>query len=372
MTGSHSISIHDVARRAGLSTTTVSRVLNKKGYFSDEAAQRVEEAVQELGYRPNWWARGLRGQPSKLVGLIIPDISNVFYTSVAASVLSVLRKNRYEMILCVNEESPEKDLGYLQILEERHADGILYIHPAGGSNSIFIHELAGRGMPMVEINRQSEKDLLDAVLADNLGAIQQSMRYLMALGHCRIALVSGEPFIITGAERVNGYRTALARAGLPVDPDLLKIGSFSRKFGEQATEELLALPQPPTAIFAGSNRICLGVLTALSRKNVCIPEDISVVAFDDAEWLGAWNPPITAVDIAVDEMARLAVDLLHRRITGAGVGAKPITYHLSTSLIVRKSCKKLVEGDDCLKYLLEEEGLQRQPTRVPELSRKLI
>jgi DNA-binding LacI/PurR family transcriptional regulator len=355
MKHSPSISILDVARRAGLSPTTVSRVLNKKGYFSDDAAHRVEEAVRELDYRPNWWARGLRGQPSKLVGLIIPDISNVFYTSLAASVLSVLRKNGYEMILCVNEESPEKDLIYLQILEERHADGILYAHPSGGSNSVFIHELVGRGMPMVEINRQNEKDLLDAVLADNLRGIQQSMRYLMALGHCRIGLVSGEPSIITGAERVSGYRNALVRAGLPVDLDLLKTGSFSREFGEQAADELLSLQNPPTAIFAGSNRLCLGVLTALSRRNICIPEEISLMAFDDAEWLAAWNPPITAVDIAVGEMAQLAVDLLHRRITGAGAGAKPVTYHLSTSLIVRKSCKKLVEGDDCLEFQLQDE-----------------
>ena len=110
--------------------------------------------------------------------------------------------------------------------------------------------------------------------------------------------------------------------------------------------------------------LCLGVLNVLSRKNICIPEDVSVVAFDDAEWLAAWNPPITAVDIAVEEMAQLAVDLLDRRITGGGAGAKPVTYHLSTSLVVRKSCKKLVEGDDCPEFQLEEEGFQRQPFRV--------
>jgi LacI family transcriptional regulator len=347
MKTSRSISILDVARRAGVSATTVSRVLNKSGYFSDEAAQRVEQAARELGYRPNWSARGLRGQPSKLVGLIIPDISNVFYTAVADSVLARLRKMGYEMILCVNEESPEKDLSYLQILEERRVDGIIYTHPSGGSNSDYIHELVGRGIPVVEINRQSEKDFLDAVLVDNLRAAQQTMRYLIALGHCRIALISGGTQVITGAERVIGYRNSLAQAGVPLDPELLKIGSFTRPYGEQATEELLALARPPTVIFAGSNRICLGVLTVLSRKNYRIPEDVSVVAFDDAEWLAAWNPPITAVDIAVGEMAQLAVDLLDRRINKGSAGAKPVTYHLSTSMIERKSCKKLIDANDC-------------------------
>jgi LacI family transcriptional regulator len=354
MKTSSSVSIHDVARHAGVSTTTVSRVLNKTGYFSDEAARRVEEAARELGYRPNLSARSLRGQPSKLVGLIIPDISNVFYTSVAASVLAMLRKIGYEMILCVNEESPEKDVAYLQILEERHVDGIIYTHPSGGSNSGYIHQLVGRGVPIVEINRQSEKDLLDAVLVDNLRAAQQTMRYLIALGHCRIGLISGETTIITGSERVAGYRNALSQAGIRLDSDLLKIGSFARQFGEQATEELLAMSQPPTVIFAGSNRICLGVLAVLSHRNLRIPEDISVVAFDDAEWLAAWNPPITAVDIAVDEMAQLAVDLLHRRITGGMAGAKPVTYHLSTSLIERKSCRRLIEGNGCPDFTAQE------------------
>jgi LacI family transcriptional regulator len=338
-----SASIIDVAKLAGLSPATVSRVLNKAGYFSEETAQKVEQAAQELGYRPNFMARGLRGKPSRLVGLIIPDISNVFYTAVASSALAILRKYEYEMILCVNDEDPVKDLAYLRILEEKCVDGILYTHPAEGSNSDFLHEMVKGGIPVVEVNRQREVDLLDAVLPDNYRGVQQVISYLLGLGHTRIAMISGSIDTTTGYERLNGYKNAMGQANQTVDQDLLKIGSFTRAYGEQSVVELLALPDPPTAIFAASNRIALGVLYMLNQRNLRVPDDISVAAFDDTEWMAAWNPPITAVDIAINQMTQLAVDLLHRRITQELISAKPITYHLSTSLITRASCASISE-----------------------------
>jgi DNA-binding LacI/PurR family transcriptional regulator len=144
MKSSRSVSIVDVAKKAGLSPTTVSRVINKNGYFSDETMRKVESAIEELGYRPNWIARSLKGKPSKLIGLIIPDIANVFYTSVAHDASSALRKLGYDMILCVSDESPEKDLSYLQILDEKRVDGIIYTHPAFGCNPDYIHKLSQR------------------------------------------------------------------------------------------------------------------------------------------------------------------------------------------------------------------------------------
>ena len=335
------VTIIDVARQAGLSASTVSRVLNKSGYFSEETLTKVEAAVEELGYRPNWSARSLRGKPSNLVGLIIPDISNIFYTGVASSLASSLRDYQYEMILCVSDEDPEKDLGFLQILEEKRVDGIIYTPPANGDNSACIREMVARGIPVVEINRQRSKDLLDGVLADNLRAVQQVIEYLHGLGHERIAMISGPATVTTGAERLMGYQTAIARAGLPVNPTYLKIGYFTSQFGEEATRALLALETPPTAIFAASNRIALGSLKQLNQMKVSIPDDLSFVAFDDTEWLEAWNPPITTVDIAIDEMAKLVVELLHRRVREKKNLAKPVTYHLSTSMIIRQSCKPL-------------------------------
>jgi DNA-binding LacI/PurR family transcriptional regulator len=315
--------------------------LNKSGYVSEETQRRVEEAVVDLGYQPNWMARGLKGKPSHLIGLIIPDIFNVYYTAVAQSVTDTLRTHNYELILCVSNEDWEIDLNYLKVLREKQVDGIIYVHPACGSNSSFVRELANSGVPIVELNRQREKDILDAVLADNFQGAYQMTEYLIGIGHRRIGLVLGETDLTTGKNRLVGYQRALDDAGIFLDPDLIRVGSFTRQYGEEGTLELLRLAEPPTAIFAGSNRILMGTLCVVQQQGLHIPDDISVVAFDDAEWLSVWNPPITAVDIAINEMARLAVDLLQRRIAFPEKEHKPVTYQLSTSLIERNSCEIL-------------------------------
>ena len=329
--------IKDVARHTGLSPSTVSRVLNRSGYVSPDTLRRVEEAVVELGYRPNWLARGLKGKPSNLIGLIIPDISNTYYTAVAQALVDALRAKDYEAVLCVNNEDPRIDLHYLQILQQKRVDGILYAHPSHGSNSAFVRELALGGLPIVELNRQREGDLLDSALADNRQGAYLMTQYLLRYGHRRIGLILGESDLTTGGNRLEGYRNALSEAEVVGDPALVRMGSFTRAHGEAATRALLALSQPPTVIFAGSNRILMGCLAVFAERGLVVPEDMSVVAFDNSEWLSIWRPPITAVDVAIDAMAGLAVDLLLRRIADAGAERKPVTYLLSTSIVERGS-----------------------------------
>jgi DNA-binding LacI/PurR family transcriptional regulator len=301
----------------------------------------VEEAAAELGYLPNWQARALKGKSSGLIGLIIPDISNTYYTSVAQGVTAQLRAHDYEPVLCVNNEDPVVDLHYLQLLLQKGVDGILYAHPAGGSNRPMIEEMLNAGIPMVEINRQHAPDLLDAAVADNYLGAYQMTEHLLALGHARIGLILGASELVTGNRRLLGYRRAHEDAGFPVDRDLIRIDSFTRQHGEKGTRELLALQSRPTALFAGSNRILIGCLAVLAELNISIPDDLSVGAFDNAEWMGVCRPPITAVDIAIDEISRLAVDLLLRRITCGG-DYKPTTYTLSTTLIRRASSRSPV------------------------------
>jgi LacI family transcriptional regulator len=334
-----SVTITDIAREAGMSPSTVSRVINRRGYISEDTIQKVEQAMESLGYRPMATSRGSSGSTTKLVGLIIPDLSNVFYTSVAMATSRMLNALEYEMILCIHEENPDKNLGFLKILEDRGVDGIIYAHPANGNNSDELRALVARGMPIVEINRQREVDLLDAVLPDNLRGAQQGTDYLLSLGHKRIGFITGRSSTTTGSERLLGYQISMSRMGLPIDNDLVKVGDFSRAWGEKATRELMNLPNPPTAIFATSNRIALGSLQVLNEMKIRIPENISVISFDDSDWLSASSPPITAVDIAIDEMAKLSVQLLHSRIDGST--QKPVSYHLGTSLVVRQSCKRI-------------------------------
>jgi DNA-binding LacI/PurR family transcriptional regulator len=281
-------------------------------------------------------ARSLRGKSFRSIGLIIPDMLNVFYTATAKAVAEALRLDGYELILCPNNEDPEIDLGYLKTLWQKQVDGILYVHPAEGNNSRFVRQLAQGGMPIVELTRQREDGLLDTVLADDFRGAYQVTQHLIGLGHRRIGFIVGRAELSTGRRRIDGYRRALQDAGLAVEPDLLRVGSFTRDHGEAATRALLGLPEPPTAIFAGSNRILVGLFYVLRCQGMEIPNDLSVATFDDAEWLSVWHPPITAVDVAIDEIAQLAVDLLLRRI--ACPEKKPVTYRLSTTLVERASC----------------------------------
>ena len=338
------VTIKDVAKRAGLSLSTVSRALNKSGYVSQETQRRVDEVVAELGYQPNWMARSLKGKPVHLVGLIMPELSSLYDNTIAQSISNALHARDYGLILCVTDEDPQVDLSYLKMLRDKRVDGIIYVHPMGGSNSPFVRELASQGLPIIELNRQGEADLLDSVLADNVQGAYQITKYLIGLGHRRIGLVLGETELTTGKNRLTGYRRALNDEGIPIDPDLIRIGSFSRQHGETGACKLLQLARPPTAILAGSSRILMGVLAVLGQKGLVVPDDVSVAGFNDAEWLSIWNPPITVVDIAIDEMAHLAVDLLLRRMAAPGKKYKPTTYLLSTSLIQRGSCKSLSNG----------------------------
>ncbi|MBI1881186.1 MAG: LacI family DNA-binding transcriptional regulator [Chloroflexi bacterium] len=338
------VTIKDVARRTGLSLSTVSRALNKSGYVSQDTQRRVDEAVAELGYQPNWMARSLKGKPSRLIGLIMPDVSSSYDNTIIQLVCNTLHAHNYELILCLSNEDPAIDLGYLKILQEKRVAGLIYIYPAGGSNSAFVRELASQGMPIIELNRRREEDLLDAVLADNVQGAYQITKYLIELGHRRIGLVLGETELTTGKNRLTGYRRALDDHGIAIDPLLICIGSFSRQHGERGTRQLLQLTERPTAILAGSNRILMGMLGALRQEGLRIPDDVSVATFNDTEWLSFLTPPITVVDVAIDEMAQLAVDLLLRRLVSPSKTYRPTTYLLSTSLIKRESCKNLLEG----------------------------
>jgi LacI family transcriptional regulator len=337
----HTATIKDLAVYAHVSPATVSRVINKSGYVSEETRRRVEVAIKQLGYRPDARARGLRGMPSSLVALVIPSILNVFYTTLAESIENKLKQLGYTMLLGVTKDDPDIYLNYLNQFAELKVDGIICVPPPNGKCLPTIREMVSQGMPMVEVNRRHEECILDAVLADNFQGAKQGTEYLVNLGHQRIALVVGPLETTTGQSRLEGFRWVMAEAGIEIDPQLVKIGEFSKEYGIQAAEELMLVSPPPTAIFATSNRLLIGVMTVLTGRRIRVPDDISIISFDDSEWLSFWQPPITAVDIAVDEMGTLAVELLMRWINGGAQPGTPRTYSLSTTLVERQSCRRL-------------------------------
>lgn len=338
----HTVTINDLARHAKVSPATVSRVINSSGYVSTATRSRVEQAIAELGYRPDARARSLRGMPSGLVALLIPDILNVFYTSLSQIIEDRLRQAGYTMLLGITKDDSELYGNYLNQFWELKVDGIIFVPPPDAGKCVgTLKDMVDRGMPVVEVNRRQTEQCLDSVQADNFQGAKLGTEYLVSLGHQRIALIVGSPDTSTGRDRLEGYRWVMTNAGLAIDPAWIKVGEFSKAYGMAATSELISLAPRPTAIFTTSNRLLMGAMTVLVEHQIRVPDDMSILSFDDSEWLSFWQPPITAVDVAVGEMGTLAVELLMRWITSNHRPDTPRTYSLSTSLIERRSCARL-------------------------------
>lgn len=337
------VTIKDLAKTAGVSISTASRVINNRQYVSKETREKVESAIAKLNFQPNQFARGLRGICSNLIALIIPDILNVYYTTLSKEIEEQLHEKGYTMLLGITHDQSVLMQEYLEKLSKINVDGLIYVPPPNKETSPYIRSLASTGLPIIEINRRREKDLFFGVEPDNFGAVTQAMEHLYELGHRNIAFIVGSSETTTGSQRLEGYKYAVNKFGLDLVPELIKIGEFSREFAEKATREILAYngPNKPTAIFATSNRLLMGTMSVLKEFEVKIPDDISVIAMDDAEWLEEFKPSITTVDVAVDQMAALTVDLLLARIKSEGKFESPRTYTLSTTLKERHSCQKI-------------------------------
>lgn len=337
------ITIKQLAEKAGVSIATASRVINNKQYVSLETRKKVEEAIASLNFKPDHFARGLRGISSKLVALVIPDILNVYYTTLSKEIERGLRKKGYTMLLGITNDQTKLMLDYLRKISEISVDGIIYVPPPSKESSPYVRSLALSGIPIVEINRRREEDLFDCVEVDNFGAVLQALDHLYTLNHRKIAFIVGPNETTTGFQRLEGFKYFMNKNRIELIPGLIKVGKFSREFGEKATREILAMTgsNKPTAIFPTSNRLLMGAMKVLKEKQVQIPEDLSVVAMDDTEWLEFFEPSITTVDVAIEQMAKLTVDLLLSRIENGKNPENPRTYSLSTTMKIRNSCKRI-------------------------------
>ncbi len=333
-----SVTIRDVALRAGVSIAAVSRTLNQSGYVSNEVKQRVREAVQFLHYRPHDSARGLKLQRTNTIGLVIADITNPFYAELAAGVLSSARKWGYHVILAAMDEEPAQEEEYLNVLMEKRVDGILAV--ATGQNTRLWREAIDLGIKVVLVGRKiASLPDVDAVLLDNVKGGYDATTYLTSLGHRRIGIISGPLSTTTGQGRLHGYYKALEEAALPIDPELVQMVSFKRKSGIQAIEQLLALRKPPTAIFASNNLLGETALFALRERGVQIPKDISLVMFDDVPWASLTMPPLTVVAQPIPLLGKYAVEQLMHRLQHPDIPvSEGRTIVLEPELIIRESC----------------------------------
>jgi len=329
-------SLKDVAKEAGVSISTVSRVLNDAQNVNLETRLRVQNAIKKLKYQPSRVARRLRvnkGQ-SNLIGLLIPDIRNPFYVEVIRGVEEAATQKGYAFIMSNFSQNVEKEKLYLDIMLSESVDGLI-VAPAHENDRIIIN-LIESGLPVVCIDRMLPRAKVDAVVVNNREGSKEAIEYLISMGHRRIALLSGPLQIPTYKERLKGYQEALVENGITIDDELIKIGDSTHKSGCDFTKELLAMGNPPTAIFAGNNLITLGALEVLHLNKVKIPENMSIIGFDDVYWAISLNPPLTAVSQPGFEIGRRAADLLLNRIL------EPNRPHarviLDTQLMIRQSC----------------------------------
>jgi LacI family transcriptional regulator len=328
--------LRDVALAAEVSLATASRYLRKEGYVSLEAGQRIELAMRQLGYRPNGVARSLRHRRTRTLALIVPEIENPFFTTISRGAEDVANAAGYALIVCNTDENEQKQGRYLQALLERKIDGVLLV-PCGRHAAEHCRLLTEAGEPFVCIDRTVSGIATDAVVGDNEGGARQLTRHLLALGHRRIGLLGGNPVDSVSRQRRAGYTLALREAGLRVDAALVREADWSTETSWQVAHSLLALPEPPTALFCTNNLLAVGALRALREAGRRVPDDIALACFEDIELASLIDPWLTVAVQPAFDMGMRATTLLLDRI--AGRLDPPVVHEvLPVRLIVRRSC----------------------------------
>ncbi len=328
------IQVKDVAALAGVSPATVSRVINKHPHISPETRAKVLAAIEQLGYEPSRVAQRLRMGMTRIFGLILSDVTNPFFTAAVRGIEDVAYAREYSVLLCNADEQPEREALYTRVLLAEKVAGVI-ISPTDERCTTCAAFLE-RGIPVVAMDRRIRGLAIDTVVVDNIEGAYQAVSHLIRLGHRRIGLIGGRLEISTGRERQEGYLKALRDHGIPVDPELIRVGDFKQESGYRLACELLSLPDRPTAIFAANNLMTLGALNAIHKKGLAIPRDVAIVGFDDMPWAASLNPALTAVAQPAYELGRTAAELLLARIADPNRPAQEVILH--TQLIIRQSC----------------------------------
>jgi LacI family transcriptional regulator len=332
-----SATIKDVAREAGVSYATVSRVLNDYEHVKPDKRQRVLEAMDRLGYQVNLQARSLVVGRSQLVGMLVHNLGNNPYAAqIVQGIDQELALTDYNLVLYTTHQNTAKEVDFVDNFTQRMVDGLVLVIPLNPET--YLPKLRERGFPYVIIADTEKLDPFSPMVGiTNHQGVYDGMRYLIELGHERIGYISGHPLFLSAAERFEAYKAALADHGLRFDPDLVRSGAYQYRPAYEATHELMRLPNPPTAIFAANDLSAQGVYDAARSLELRIPDQLSVVGYDDVPQAAFLYPPLTTVRQPLLEMGRGAARLLLDMIANPGQPVQSVLYE--TSLIVRDSCQ---------------------------------
>jgi LacI family transcriptional regulator len=322
----------DVASRAGVSTSTVSHVLNGTRKVSPASVQAVQQAIQALGYIPNTLARSLARSSTSTIGVAISALSNHYFSETVHAIESECAKHGYMMLFVDTHDDPEQELRVVTALHHRRVDGVIL---APSNDSKALEYLRTNQIPAVLVDRMMSAQF-DQVGVENTQATQALITHLIGHGHRRIGFIAGRTGFSTTDERVAGYKAALQAAGLAFDPQLLVNGGSNTEPARQATVQLLGLDAPPTAIMAGNNLMTLGAMHALRDAQLEVPGQMALVGFDDFDWADFFVPRLTLIAQPVNELGARAVHLLLQRM--ATPEATPHSVRLAPSLQLRNSC----------------------------------
>ncbi len=325
--------IIDVARAAGVSTATVSRVLNHHPQVDPRLATAVRKAAKDLGYRPSRVARSLRTRTSRVWALLISDIRNPFFTDMVRGIEDVAYAAGYSVILCNAEEDPAKEASYLELAVAESVGGVI-LTPTTTSTDLTV--LRDAQIPAVLADRTVKDPDVDSVMIDNAGGARRAIAHLIDGGYRRIACITGPLDKTTGSGRYAGYRSALRAAGLDFDESLVQVANFREAGGRAAMQELLR-GEPPDAVFVANNLMTIGALHAIAQAALDVPRQIAVIGFDDMSWATLLRPALTTVAQPTYDLGVETGRLLRSRIEGYAGAARTVT--LSPELRVRESSR---------------------------------
>lgn len=327
------ITMTEVARRAGVSTTTVSHVLNETRPVSGALREAVLLAVLETGYVPNHLARSLRTARTHTLGLAMPAISNPYLVGLVRALQTETEQHRYRLLITDTHDDPEHEERAVRDLCERQVDGVLLTPSADPGRAL--QHLARRGLPVALLDRLVD-GAYDKVGVENVQSTARLVQHLADHGHRRIGFVSGLPGLVTTEERLQGYRLGLAQAGLPAEPGLAVEGASDDVHAREAVLALLREPSPPTGLVVSNNHMMIGAVRAMRELGLAAPADLALVGFDDFEWADLFSPRLTVLAQPLQEIGVEAVRLLLHRISDAERPHQ--TLRLAPELVVRNSC----------------------------------
>lgn len=328
------VTIKDVAQVSGVSYATVSRVLTGFEFVKETTRQRVMEAVEITGYVANLHARSLVGGRSQIIGLLVPNLDNGYVGTIMQGIDKALAQANYDLMLYTSHRHPAKESFYVSAISNGLTDGLLLVAPL--VPAAYLEELRTQDFPYVLID-QADASVSSSIQSSNRQGAYDATRYLIDLGHTRIAFIKGEPAVQSAVDRLEGYKAALIDCGLPIMEELIVNGDYQQQTGYESARKLLQSVEPrPTAIFAANDLAAFGAMDAAREQGLHIPDDISIVGFDDVPQASFVYPRLTTVRQPLEQMGQVAVRLLLERIKNKNLPPQQVA--LATQLTIRDSC----------------------------------